>query len=42
VALGALVGARWTAPIRLVIGLAGDVPLALQQRALVFSQNGRA
>ena len=38
----AVVGARWAAPIRLLIGLAGDVPLALHQRALAFSENGRA
>jgi hypothetical protein len=42
VALGAVVGARWRAPIRLLIGLAGDVPLALQQRAVAFSESGRA
>ncbi|HEY6362138.1 MAG TPA: FAD-dependent monooxygenase, partial [Vicinamibacterales bacterium] len=42
VALGAVIGPRWTAPIRLLIGLAGDVPLAMHDRALAFSQKGAA
>jgi flavin-dependent dehydrogenase len=39
VTVGAFIGARWAAPIRLLIGLAGDVPLALHGRALAFSQD---